>query len=104
MDTKVIIANMLKLLETSGWTQGIEKDAQGRFCLLGAFREVVPLTNTDHTGVNVNEGCPACKEVDERFAKQFAVEKSLGLKSFISYNDQDGRTWDEVKNLLQGAL
>lgn len=79
--THRILTDAADLLERCGWTQGAYV-SNGGYCLMGAFHEA-------------NSGA-----ISEQYEEAWAfLEEAVGNP--IHWNDEDGRTKEEVLNLLR---
>jgi len=108
-----IIKKAIELLETKGWTQGAyARNAEGApiyrmepeacsFCLSGALSRAYMEMNENHD----DEVDPFYEEFrNTRIGIIDIIRKKYGADQIITFNDDDGRTKEEVVGLLKEAL
>lgn len=78
----------IELLETHGWLQGELGDHQRGFCIVGAICEI---------GDDADNWAPSGAMLN-------AVKDYHGIRSLSFWNNVEGRTKEEVINLLQETI
>jgi hypothetical protein len=86
----------LALLERHGWTQEVGEDLRGRICL----GEAVERAKRASDDPAVAGSYVFSKFADRLRTAGIITENNLGI---VGWNDQPGRTYDEVKNALNVA-
>jgi hypothetical protein len=97
-----IYQRTLVLLDQYGWTQGINQDSAGHICLGEAVARVVKNTPNQR---NSNSGD---SKVDQTFKKFADRLRTAGIITYpglgiIGWNDDYGRTYEQVQNALRVA-
>lgn len=81
-DAKQILTQAAELIRRHGWVQRKFGSDGGGFCLIGALIHASP------------------SRYEDAYAR---VSQELGERSLISWNDAEGRTQEEVLELLERA-
>jgi hypothetical protein len=90
------------LLEIHGWTQCVYKNEAGAMCIRGALYQAVGLnTNTQQVITSSTTVRDWNGRSDLAISAAYRLARKVGAGSEISWNDEDGRTADEVIDALK---
>lgn len=93
-EIKNLLVSAKNLILTDGWIQGDYGDSESGFCILGAVSAAYDEAALDDDGAVARE---ACKRLQ-------ATLSDLGfVTSVAAWNDRDGRTEQQVLDLLDTA-
>jgi hypothetical protein len=87
-DVAKVLNDAADLIDANGWTQGVNRDAFGCYCAVGALEAASP-------------------RVDGRWFSRLyydaavAVSKETQSSSVVQWNDAEGRTQAEVTTMLR---
>jgi hypothetical protein len=89
----------LELLEKRGWTQGVMKNTTtGAYCLLGAAESFDPDFHKLEAYTKLQK---AISIVDPSVLEPNRTYENIGI---TTWNDEPGRSFQEVKKVLQVAI
>lgn len=106
MTTKVTPAETLetalKILQEKGWTQHTLQDySTGSVCSVGAVHAAVKGISKRDGRIKRGGSYVAISQA-EHFLEVAAANR--GAEDIVEYNDEDGRTFPQIKRLFQSAI
>lgn len=87
------------ILDERGWTQGDFVAADGCVCALGA----VHLASNEIAGIPCRATFATGDLYEQALDRIYAIVGGLGSGGIAVWNDEDGRTKDEVQDMLRRA-
>lgn len=101
-ESQILLNKVAKYIEVHGWCQNQEWDDQGRVCLTGAMRQVLPLIK----GSLFHNRWLILDEIIVRIGRSKADGETMTLAhqrtDVMSWNDEEGRTKEQVLKMLRG--
>lgn len=87
-DTAKAIHTALEILSRQGWCKGLQVDADGRHCILGALHAAAPELQL---------------HIDAVMVVRALVYDLYGYEKVADFNDAPSTTWNMVQELLSTA-
>lgn len=81
------------------WIKQNFENAQGGMCIMGALRHVGAFDGARYL---YDETC-ADAEAIKQAARELHPEQTQGWMSIPGFNDRNGRTWEEIEQVLEKA-